>query len=436
MPTHNDQIHWIVSNARSVVALRRSSPPEFAEWCKVFPGHLRTEFFPLLLARDWNAVKARAEAELAARLPQLDQMAVRQQQLVERFRFEQTYPHIFGRSVAARKQYKELQAPTLSQINALDVMARQQLTSVAAGMLAKAVALFNQAVALPGNGTATAADCAAVEKQLLTARTSQYSALQAQDLVAVHAAGASLTLVAETALFNKVLMMAAVVATQRMSKAGSSTAGRLAMRIGDLIRALLEAALYGRWVRWVSGFDAAMPSLAKHLKAARLPLPSAYEAPASVDVADLAAQPASQDGKLVTLEGLLSNYTVVHRGRKAISSGKVSDSKGNAVTVTLPYIKFDSGGMAEGSYVSISGTWQKNSKETHGPALLIDRKNMRTLAKQSWLDWCAAEMDTVFWANAHHLATSFSWQPGANGAGNPLAYGVWYRAVSLKQSFL
>jgi hypothetical protein len=128
----------------------------------------------------------------------------------------------------------------------------------------------------------------------------------------------------------------------------------------------------------------------------------------------------------VTVEGQLGAVAIVHRGRKAISSASVADRKAKSIAVAIPYIKLDSGGMTPGAYVRIAGVWQQSSKEVAGAALLIDRINLGELGKSSWSDWTKGRLAAVFQPTPHNLAATWSWETGANGAGNQLRYGTWF----------
>jgi hypothetical protein len=265
----------------------------------------------------------------------------------------------------------------------------------------------------------------------MAAKRALYQKLQTGDLLAAWASAGNLAHEAATLLFEKALAPAAILAAKRRKPDADFTAdGRLAMKFGDLIRDLLEAIAIGRYVAWTARWHGEAKVAQQLLSVAQeLSLPSAYQAPPLVSISSLAANPAAKDGQELSLEGVLGDVTIVHLRRKAISSAPVLDARGRSVTITIPYIKLDSGGMVPGSYVRIAGLWQKSSKEVNGaPALLIDRLNMGDLSRQSWSDWMRGHLHQIFQTVPHNLAASWSWEPGANGAGNSLRYGVWFES--------
>jgi hypothetical protein len=205
---------------------------------------------------------------------------------------------------------------------------------------------------------------------------------------------------------------------------GNSETGRLALRVADLIRQLLGAIALGQFVSWISGWQPnASPTQTWLSMATKLPFSSSEGDFPITPITDLLTQP---DVTFATIEGTLGRVTIVHRGQKAISSAAVTDDAGNSVTVTIPFIKFDSGGMTPGSFVRISGTWQTQSNEVDGAALLIDRRNLNELGQQTWRDWAMFQLRPIFEAIPHGLAAQWSWEPGIDGAGNQLRHDTWY----------
>ncbi len=208
----------------------------------------------------------------------------------------------------------------------------------------------------------------------------------------------------------------------------TATNGRAAVRAGELVRALLMGLALARKAQWVAGWHEDSGPAKAWIKAAmKLPFVGGFKWPKRANLATLAAHPDRGDGTLVTVEGTLGQVKIVHKGKKVISSAILTDSAGNSITIVLPYIKLDSGGMAEGCFARIAGVWNESSKETGGPALLIDRRNLQDEGKTSWSSWVEAELISVFEAVPHALAASFSWEIGVDGAGNSLRYGTWRR---------
>lgn len=161
--------------------------------------------------------------------------------------------------------------------------------------------------------------------------------------------------------------------------------------------------------------------------AARTPFHKAPTPVRSHKVRLLATAPRSKQGEKVAIEGRLADLTIVHRARKAISTASVVDADGNKATIVLPYIKLDSGGIVNSSWVKVNGIWSARSNETGQPGLMIDRLNFDDLGKASWSHWATRELYPIFTAVPHGLAAEWSWEPGVEGPGNQLRYATWFR---------
>jgi hypothetical protein len=145
-----------------------------------------------------------------------------------------------------------------------------------------------------------------------------------------------------------------------------------------------------------------------------------------VPIDRLAAQADRFDGQLVAVEGTVQALTITHRRGKTISRALLQDGAAS-VPLLLAYIKLDAGGMVAGAAVRATGTWHASSPESDGPALHLARRNFGASRKENWRDWATSELAPVLEPVPHGLAASWSWQPGIDGAGNPLRYGVWHR---------
>lgn len=430
--SQRELIIWTINNIESVLALRRETSLNFEGWAKVYPGHLRATFFKPIQEQDWATLANLARAEIAGRRSDLEKMATLQQQLNQRFQQSDEFIALSaGSGAEARKRAKQMRDNTETSAEQLNELAENQLASLMAGVSALAVARFNQQPTTARRRTAAKDTPASMRKELLATKYAVYQALRAEDLLAAWVSAGNLAREAASLLFEKALPPAAILSARRRKSGNDSTAdGRLAMQYGDLIRELLEAIAIGRYVAWAARWHAQSKAAQELLAGARKkPIATAYQAPPLVSISSLAAKPEAKDGQEVSIEGVLGDVTIVHLGRKAISSATVLDARGRSVTVTIPYIKLDSSGMVPGSYVRIAGVWQQSSKEVKGaPALMIDRLNLGDLSRRSWSDWIRARLHQIYETVSHNLAASFSWELGTNGAGNPLRYGVWFES--------
>jgi hypothetical protein len=424
-------INWTINSLQSALAIRRETAPSFEGWAKVFPARLRATFFKPIQDGDWAALATLARTEIAARRSDLDKMAALQQRLNQRFQQTGEFLALFGSGAETRQQAKQMRDSNEASAWQLNELAENQFASLMAGVMALAVARFNQQPTTARRKSATKDTPASIGKELLAAKRAVYQALQAEDLLAAWAGAGNLSREAATLLFEKALPPAAVLAARRRKAGADFTAdGRLSLQYGDLIRDLLEAIAIGRYVAWTARWHGQAKAAQELLKGAEgRTLTTAYKAPPLVSVSSLAANPQAKDGQELSIEGVLGDVTIVHLGRKAISSAPVLDARGRSATIVIPYIKLDSSGMVPGSYVRIAGLWQKSSKEMKGaPALLIDRLNLGDLGRQSWNDGMRAQLHQIFQTVSHNLAASYSWEPGTDGAGNPLRYGVWFES--------
>jgi len=119
--------------------------------------------------------------------------------------------------------------------------------------------------------------------------------------------------------------------------------------------------------------------------------------------------------------------TIRHVGEDPVATATLrGGARGSDVLVITKHQKFDSSGMVGGSSVEVSGQWEHRAREIAGPALRLGRRNLGELAAKSWSDWVTAELRRVFESIPEALTIRWSWQPGRDGAGNPLRYRVWF----------
>jgi len=182
------------------------------------------------------------------------------------------------------------------------------------------------------------------------------------------------------------------------------------------IRYAFEVVAEACWTAWTAGWCGRYGS-ASWPKAARTRKPTATR-----------TKPAG-----TAIEGKVTSVTIEHRDRKAISTVVVVTDAGEE-TVVLPGIKFDSSGAVAGSYVRLicSSPQQLNwGNKVTGRQLL--RYELASNAKTNWGDWLAYQSRDLFNAWPNGVVAEWTLQPGSDGAGNPLRYGVWTTERTLKE---
>ena len=176
-------------------------------------------------------------------------------------------------------------------------------------------------------------------------------------------------------------------------------------------------------IPWIMTHDRAM--FAVESPNERVTFPTQWRPPSSTPTATLWAQSKRFNAKTVTVEGVAGPVVNAHRRRKVYSSAWLSDSQGMSVRVAITHIKLDSGGLVEGAYVKVTGTFMATDKDFGTPVVRVARRTLVDDSKQSWRDWAALRAQQLFAPIPHALTMSFSWEEGVNGPGNQLRYGTW-----------
>lgn len=460
-------------NAKFIHGIRdihRIDLDKFKEWTQIHRLLRANDYQEAVENGAWETLVGLAKADLSARREDLQEMAQRQERLGSLFYqgrllisstkatglwpitqfldWANARPQL-EQQLLARGYSSEDIAPALERLESptlrdsiqdldraqsllgdtLNGIAQKQITAIMRASLALAVARFNQRSSDDApTVTPSVEQCKRTEAMLSAAEQSVWNGLRTGDLPATNAYAKGLAQMSAHALVKDVIPQAAALAFRRRSGTTNFTQdGRLALRLGDLIRSLLRAISLSQYSGWLSMWPAGLEPASEWIRQAqKLAFPSEIKWPPTARIAALAARPAESDGKALTIEGVLGPVTIKHRGRKAISSAPVMDEQGKSVQVTIPYIKLDSGGMVPGSYVRIAGVWQLLSKEVTGPALLIDRRDFGRLGRHSWSDWATTELRSFYEGVPHSLAASWSWEMGVDGAGNQLRYDTWH----------
>lgn len=298
--------------------------------------------------------------------------------------------------------------------------------------LAGAVAAFNSAGSGPRRGRSDAERwCGKVERDLATRQQRLRVAWAAADRVAAAGVAAAVLDYAETELVRGSALAAASAA--RRTTGPDAVEDSTAIRLADAQRALLTAATVGDLAGYVAADAAGLDrrglpqreATRRWVTAARRPEQGVAAAP-DRSVADVTggAVPA---GESVTVTGTVGPVSVTHRFGKAVSTAQLTDAPGSTLTIALSHIKLDSGGLVEGAAAAVTGAWRTEVSWLEGAdAFLVERHKTDRLARRTWAGWLAAEVRDAWTATPHALAVRSSWQPGVDGAANPLRFGVWH----------
>lgn len=220
-----------------------------------------------------------------------------------------------------------------------------------------------------------------------------------------------------------------VVSYLRKENSQDSSIGKLAILTADLARRQLRAQALSDALNWAIKFEGKV--FDEWVKAAKSTTcyETKFQWPPIVRIDSLSSSPQQYDEQAVAIEGIVEGVHIRHKGseRKVISTAVVA-GENSKITVSLPFVKLDSGGFVPGSWCHIAGVWKSSSKDAMGePALEIDRIPYSKLGKESFDDWLTNHLAPLFSPIPHEIAGSWSWEIGSEGAVNPLKYGVWCR---------
>ena len=216
------------------------------------------------------------------------------------------------------------------------------------------------------------------------------------------------------------------IADENNAGENNAESRRRAVEVADAIRKALFASSAARVVRWNAGWPEGSSFLKSWSEAAKAkPFETAFRAPPVTALSRIIRRPQAFDGKYLAVEGRVGPVTILHRGRKVISSTSLSDATGAVLQVGLTHIKLDSGGMVPGTSAHITGTFTTKHDDFPAPVFVPDRRNLTEDSQQSWLDWLSLQLLPVVTPTPHMLCARWSWSAGINGATNPLRYGTW-----------
>ena len=324
-----------------------------------------------------------------------------------------------------RKAPQQLRAMLDPAIDRLEKARQRQVASVMGATHADVVAQFNGSYkkAKLYKAAETKAWCRTNYSMLLDGEKAIWQPLRDGKPEKAAAEAAKLRRKAEPSLKAGAELAASVAARRRQSGAGASE-NIAALWVAEVMRGLLRAIALGYVAESALSWGNKMNPTQEWIKAAQdLPF-EGYIPPQAIPVSQFKKR---KTGKEYTIAGYVAGVTITHRADKAISAVKIASDKETQITAALSHIKLDSGGMVPGAIVRLTGTWTDSIKWLPGgPALVVNRLNYGDLSKKGWRDWITCAIRGTYSPIPHGLAAIWSWEPGVNGAGNPLYYGVWY----------
>jgi hypothetical protein len=251
-----------------------------------------------------------------------------------------------------------------------------------------------------------------------------WQAMRAGDLKQLNMAATAMGRWTRGKTLDQATKYAAAVARARKRPAARWALGRQAVAIGELIRGLLLGQALARRAGWMAGSDrGAVKEWCD--AAARLPFASRWSPPATLKISAIWTRSRQLAGTPVTVEGVVGQVSNEHIRRKVHSSASIADADGASIRVGITHIKMDSGGLVEGAYARISGTFIALDKDFHTPIIRVDQRTYGEDAKRSWTDWKMIHLRRLFTPVPHGLTMAWSWELGEYGAGNQLRYGTW-----------
>ncbi len=304
------------------------------------------------------------------------------------------------------------------------------LSKIAAGYLATAVAKVNTVAAKNSQKT----DVVAVDKKWISDTESSildyekeiWNSLGKSDFTGVKNNAKKLSSFAQQGI-EKAATQTALSAQRRKNKTATEyDEGFDSVRIGNLNRSLIQAIVLSHYVSWLAVWGEYSPITMRWVKAAGKLDFSKKVQNSFITVDDFVKQKNKKSDSTVNIAGTIKSVKIQHLGKTAISSAELVGNKGASITLALKYIKLDSSGMVPGSFVQVTGVYTLDIEWLKGnTAIVIDRENYSQLKKESGIDWVTSELRRAYDPVPHSLNAEWSWEPGTDGAGNPLRYGVW-----------
>jgi len=314
---------------------------------------------------------------------------------------------------------KAMVAPLKDSAGQLDDLATIHLRVLSGATLARLVAAFNVAAAAGKGPRIDPMDaCAAAEGEVQRIFTRLWQACAARKPRSAARAAKELSALGQPA--QPVLQNLLLAAAEQASRQSSVARAGVQIRIGDCLRALLTAVCIGRWVSWtLLRHDPYMGSNRVFGRAEDLPAFAPLAAPTVLDLDEVARDPASYDGQVVTIQGVVSGAVTAVGD---VSTAQLRGTTGS-IAVRTDYVRLDEAGVCDGACVRATGTVHLQGGDV---SLTVGYDDLDQASASSFHGWLRGQTGQIFRAVPHDLLLSTSWQPGFDGAGNQLRYGIWF----------
>jgi hypothetical protein len=318
------------------------------------------------------------------------------------------------------------------------------LKSLTATILAEAVAQFN-VWAMDDKFRVTVEDIGKWRessiKNMDTAEFDIYNILLEKNFAKISQASVALADVSQRILDEGLKKGASAQKPAKATDAAALEAwGDISLEIADVLRMALRGVALANFLKYSSGDERTLRDWARN--AVKIAYGDALLAGKSNTLSELKKQKL-RSGQRISVRGLVNDIIFVQVNKnKSVSLVDIIDNAGNHLSAALPYIKIDSCGLVPGSWVSITGTFDREALKKHlqrvipkeyntkiaalnPEGLIIERLNYGELARKSWQHWVTRELSFMFTAVPHGLNISWSWQSGSRGPANQLRYGTW-----------
>mgnify|MGYP000589286361 CR=1 FL=1 len=150
-------------------------------------------------------------------------------------------------------------------------------------------------------------------------------------------------------------------------------------------------------------------------------------------IKDIINSPSTYNNSDLIIRGKVKNINIRHLSRgKVLSDAEIHDSLGRVMKICIPYIKLDSGGIVEDSFIYVYGEFIISNPEANGDdAISIKRLSLSNLAKTNWEGWIRYIQRDIHEQIPHSLMCAFSSSFGSDGLINPAKYKITFKQPNL-----
>lgn len=150
-------------------------------------------------------------------------------------------------------------------------------------------------------------------------------------------------------------------------------------------------------------------------------------------IKDIINSPSTYNNSDLIIRGKVKNINIRHLSQgKVLSDAEIHDSLGRVMKICIPYIKLDSGGIVEDSFIYVYGEFIISNPEANGDdAISIKRLSLSNLAKTNWEGWIRYIQRDIHEQIPHSLMCAFSSSFGSDGLINPAKYKITFKQPNL-----